>query len=158
MIINPYRYAAAGGGGKRYWRIQITANNGDSFYCIQEVEFRLSGGGADVTTTSTPVTASSTLGGYPATLMVDNNTTNDQNVWVSASAPGTVNLVFDLGSGQNIAELAIMPQNNAGVGPGRAPKDFTIASSPDNSTWTTEKTVTNSTGWTAGVYRNFSIP
>jgi hypothetical protein len=53
--------------GRRYWRISISANNGDaSFTVVQEVEFRLVAAGADVTTTSTPVTASSTLGVYRA--------------------------------------------------------------------------------------------
>lgn len=152
-----------GGGGStdptaRYWRIYMTATNGDSIYCFQEVEIRGSVGGSDLTSPFSTCAASSTLGSpfFPSEA-VDNNTTDDQQVWASATGSPQWWSV-DLGSAQLVAEVAIMPQNNGSFGPGRAPQDFLIQRSDDNANWDTIKTVTGSTGWTAGTYRTFSIP
>lgn len=146
--------------GRRFWRLSISANNGDATYTtVQEVEFRLVASGADVTTTTTPVVASTVLAGYPGELTVDNDTTNDQKVWnAAASAAFPHTLTYDLGADTSVAEVAIWAQNNAGT-TARAPKDFLIQSGPASAgPWTTERTVTAQTAWTAGSVRAFSIP
>jgi hypothetical protein len=90
---------------------------------------------------------------------VDNNTTNDQQVWVcntGAAYPHT--LTYDLGADTAVAEFALWSQNDGAL-QARAPKDWLIQSGPTSSgPWTTERTVTAQTGWTAGSVRTFSVP
>lgn len=164
MIPFPYQAGGAGligeSGARRFWRISISANNGDAlFTCIQEVAFSLTTGGDDVTSPTTPVVVSTLQPGYPGSKVVDNDVLNDQNVWNSLSGaafPHT--LTLDLGGSYNLVEFSMWAQNNAGTTT-RAPQDFLIQSGPTSSgPWTTERTVTGQTGWTAGSRRDFSIP
>ncbi|MEN9885682.1 MAG: Bordetella phage [Pseudomonadota bacterium] len=139
----------------RYWRVCITANNGDSYYSIQEIELRGSVGGADLTTPA--MTAATNNAFLPAANAFDNDFADYFSPWLSnpgASTPLWVSI--DLGSAQSVAELAMWCQNYAG-GPARAPQDFKLQSSDDNSSWTDEASFTGVTTWAAGTAKTFAI-
>lgn len=143
----------------RYLRIYITANNGDTYTSLQEIEISSTVGGNDITTPSTPASQSSYFGDHiaVASKLVDNNFIEYRlSVWVTdgTSAPHWVS--FDLASIRELAELRMWPQNYSG-GAARAPKDFIIQGSNDNLTWNDIKAFSNVTGWVEGVGKTFNL-
>lgn len=139
----------------RYWRILIASNNGDAnFVSISEVELRATVGGPDVTTTTTPVSAS---GSYDSTtlpkLVVDN--VNPSYGWISDAYSAYPRwLLFDLASRMEIKSVAISASNLGGSA--RAPKDFSIQGSDDAVNFTTLKSF-SSTSWAPSETRVFNL-
>lgn len=147
--------------GSRFWRIRITANNGDAYTALQELELRTTAGGANVTSTSMPFGVSSyfTGGVSPSKGVFDHNYTDYSNsgVWVTdTGAPYPHIAWIDLGAPTIIREVALFPQDYSG-GPARAPKDFTIEGSPDNTAWTVVASFTGATGFVAGTGKVFTV-
>lgn len=165
MIINPYRYSSSGGvGAHDYWRLNISANNGDTYLSIQEIELLI--GGVDQTSNPTGsgtniANASSWFSGTStATQAFDGNYVTAGNSWVTAAVAAGVGWIsyrfgYPTPGTRAIDAVKIWPQ----VGlVNRAPRDFTIETSPDGTTWTVQKTVTGQTGWVSGTPRTFALP
>lgn len=138
------------GGVKTYWRIYVSANQSSGYTNISELEFRESVGGADVSSPGQPGRVDSAYAGTTnESHMVDNNT---GNYWESANGvPHWVWYAF--GREVELAELSL----RTGPYAGESPKDFLIQYSGDGTNWTTAKTVTGSTGWSAWETRTFAI-
>ena len=127
-------------GTHRYWAIYTTTGYYGGYVGIAEVEFRLTAGGSDVTTPSTPV------GGIisgSASALVDNNT--GSYAW---GAPDD-RITFDLGSAQAIEQVAIFPYTNYG------PNQCHIEYSDDGSTWTRATDDVNLT--VSGVWQTIAV-
>ena len=142
----------------RYWRIFILNNNGDGNYtALNEVELRGSVGGPDLTSTTTPVAASTFYDGtYDPEYTVDNSLSITP-LWISAPLY-TANqwLCYDLGTPTAIAQVAMC--FNDPNGPGRSPKDLRIEGSNDGTTFTTVKAFPGNTSWTTGsVFKLFDL-
>jgi len=123
-----------GGGGDayRYFRLNITDNNGANNINIAELEVRTSVSGATVTTGGTP---SASQNDFPATNGPDK--AFDQNgatAWATSAGTTTGWLQYDLGDGNDVtaAEYAVQ----AAAGATRAPRDWTFEGSSDGSAWT----------------------
>lgn len=134
-----------GGGGStyQYWRIYVTANDGDGTYVsCSEIQFYESndGTGTNRALASTFQTQSGDAVVGNANLAVDNN--QDTETGSTISYPYT--LTITLAASYTILSMGLISQR---VVTGRTPTDFLIQGSPDNSTWYTIKTVTGSTGW-----------
>lgn len=145
----------------RYWRIFITANNGDAYTTLKEVQI--------ISPTDTVLTSPSTVTGQStfydaspayianAAQLVDGDFNDETSVWTTADASAVPSWVsFDLGTVQAVKSVKIMPQSYAL--PSRAPKDFQIQTSPDGVTWTTVKTESDVTAWTAEAYLTVTLP
>ena len=146
MSVRSLIMAAGRRSSYRYWRFHITANNGDNAYgALAEVEFRQTVGGADVTTTSTPVTSS--IGQYSVTYKLINLVNNStSSFWISTVNPVFPYWVmFDLGTAKDIRQIAIYPYT---AGTGRAPTAFSVQGSNDGVNFTTVKSFT-AAGWGA---------
>lgn len=74
--------------------------------------------------------------------------------WLGSNS-GVDWLKLDLGSGFSKKLLSYSIQVNAIPEPDRAPKNWTMEGSNDNSTWDALDTRTNQTSWTSGQIRNF---
>lgn len=136
----------------RYWRIRPTANsagitNGD--VRIQDIEFRTSAGGADVTGSGT-ASANSNYSGETAANAFDSVV---RTYW-RATLSTTQWIKYDFGAGQDkdIVEVAIAAD---AANPGNAPATFFIEWSDDNTAWTTWGSYSGITGWYAGQRRTF---
>lgn len=157
------RKAAVGGGGggstARYWQFYVTATVG-GIAGVGANTLAWNIGGVDQTGSGT-ASASSDLGfGFTADLAFNGD---NSDRWVSDFTntwPQT--LTYDFGSA-----LAITSMRLVGNADGAGPSDFLIRSSPDNATWTVEKTVAGLTGtdWTGvnhvggtGLGLTFTIP
>lgn len=142
----------------RYIRVFITENNGlDAYTEFQQIEFSLTAGGADITTPSTPSNQSSYYPGRPASNLVLNAFDGAHYIWTSATGvSGPHWVAFDLLSPQDVAEVRIYP-TNLHPWQGRAPKDFIIQGSNDNSTWVNIRSFSNVTGWVPGTGKVFSL-
>lgn len=114
----------------RYWRIFISANNGDVSYTgLSEVELRTTEGGVDVTSPSTVVTSGTLYSGsYPGSNTVDNNT---GSIWLAN--PGANWIMYDLVTPTVIAEIGMYLYTSA---LNAAPKDFVVQGSNDGTTFT----------------------
>lgn len=113
----------------RYWRISISANNGDVSYTgLSEVELRTTEGGVDVTSPSTVVTSSPYYAGYPGSGTVDNSTVN---IWLVD--PWDAWIMYDLVTPTVIAEIGMYPYTSM---LDMTPKDFVVQGSNDGTTFT----------------------
>lgn len=146
----------------KYFRIHITANNGDSsFTCMQEIEMSLEDGGQDITTPTTPITASSSYPEFGPEKLLDGNTTDQSKVWISNS--GTVPphfLTLQFSEAKKIVELRVWCQNSidgGAAGQKRAPKDFIIQGSNDGIDWVNIRSFNNVNNWVAGLFKRFSL-
>ena len=153
QLINGTQFASA-----RHWRIHITANNGDPFTTLKEVQF-VKADNSLVNRTSIITTQSSAYQPTDSAAdLVDGNVVDDDtSAWATAVGQAVPSWVaFDLGSAQAIKRIEIMPQTfNL---PARAPRDFTIQSSANGVDWTTVKTVVGAALWVADTYRAIELP
>ena len=144
----------------RYFRIYITANNGDAYTSMQEIELRALASGPDLTSPSTPSNQSSFFPNdyNTAAKLVDNDLSDyAKSTWVTATGAVLPQWVsFDFGVSTTLLELAIWPQNLTAI-LARAPKDFQIQVSEDGVLWTTAVSFTNITGWVAGTAKTFAL-
>lgn len=146
---------------KRFWRVYITANNGDAYTSVQEIELRTTQGGVDVTTPASPAGQSSfSISGVPydgAAVFNNEFSSAAAVVWVTAGATNPPHWVsVDLAIPMRVVEIAIWSQNFT-QGPARAPKDFEVQGSDDGVVWQTVSTHTAQTGWVAGTPKVFSV-
>lgn len=140
--------AAGGGGAYRYWRIYVTAlNDGGSTVGIMEVELRTTAGGADQTTSATPVLESSYFVAedasyYPGANTVDGNTSSYWAGSINASTPHHIR--YDLTTQKAIVQVAIYPYPTSMY----CPRDFKIQGSNDGVNFTDVKSFTSVAAWT----------
>lgn len=135
----------------RYFRINVTANNGRSTLNIAEFELRASVGGPTIATGGTP-SASTVFG---STWSADKGFDANASTFWSATGP-TGWLQYDLGAGNeaSLAQYAVRGRSDANDG---SPKDWTFEGSLNGSDWTTLDTVTSETGWANGELRAFTL-
>jgi hypothetical protein len=156
ILINPYAFATGGGGGGdsyRYFRLDITANNGANNLNISEFEVRTSAGGASVLTGGTPSASENT---FPSTngpeKAFDGSSTT---FWATAASSTTGWLQYDLGLGNEVvaAEYAVQIATSTT----RTPRDFTLQGSNDGSSWTVLDTRTSETWTSAAQKKVFTV-
>lgn len=151
MSVRALLMAAAGASASapayRYWRIYITAlNSGGAQAAIMEVELRTTAGGADQTTSATPVLESSYLVAedtsyYPAASTIDGNTST---YWASANYTSPPHFVrYDLTTQKAIVQVAIYPLGSSIY----CPRDFKIQGSNDGVNFTDVKSFTSVAAW-----------
>ena len=148
------KQAAVTGPTYRYWRLSISAQNGDNNYAaLGEIQLRPVAGGATATTAQTPLSSSiASYAGYPLSNLVDGNLST---LWISASAPGfPFTLTLDLGTPTAINEVAICPQLYATL---RAPSAFSVQGSDDSTTFSTVKSFTSIHSWVNGQLMTFAL-
>jgi hypothetical protein len=147
----------------RHWAIKITANNGDQFTAIGELEMRGSVGGADQTDPVTAQTAASATSEFSAAFAdehaFDDSTTGSNGWWTTSAAPFPHRLAYDFTSPINIVQIAVSAPNGS-TGITAAPQDFEIQysdlASPDvndDADWTTERSYSGETAWSLGEQR-----
>jgi len=153
MSVRALLMAAAGASASapayRYWRIYITAlNSGGAQVGIMEVELRTTAGGADQTTSATPVLESSyhmdEYGSYyPGVNTIDGFT---NSYWASSLyTPLPPHFIrYDLTTQKAIVQVAIYPYP-ADI---NCPRDFKIQGSNDGVNFTDVKSFTSVATWT----------
>ena len=142
----------------RYWRIFILNNNGNgSYLALNEVDLRGSVDGADLTSTATPVTASTQHSGAYAPEYTVDNSLSTTPLWVSTPSAITNQwLRYDLGTPTAIAQVAMCHNDTSRSG--RSPKDLRIEGSNDGTNFTTVKTFLGNTSWPyGGVFKVFDL-
>lgn len=130
----------------RYWRIYVTAlNSSGTQVAINEVELRGTVGGADQTTSTTPVLESSYLVAedasyYPGINTVDGNVSSS---WASAYTSPPHFVRYDLTTQKAIVQVAIYPFWSSI----NCPRDFKIQGSNDGVNFTDVKSFTSVAAW-----------
>ena len=141
----------------RYWRLSISAQNGDTSYAaLAEIQLRPVAGDATATTAQTPVSASihsyPGIPGYPLSNLVDGALST---LWISAPTPAfPFTLTLDLGTPTAINEVAIYPQLYA---TSRAPSQFTVLGSLDGINFTNVKEFVDVFSWADGQFNTFAL-
>lgn len=119
----------------RYWRIEITANNGDSTgHAIAECRF-YDQTDTLVSMSGATYSSSSNYGAnYTPDKAFDGSVTGF--VWLSNGVSGTQWIEVDFGSGneKDIRWMELISERNL---PNRGPRSFSLRYSDDGSTWTT---------------------
>jgi len=134
-----------------YWRINVTANDGDvNFLAIAEMEMRATIGGADQAVGGT-ATASASDGSSPPGNAFDNNSTTR---WSTPVGTLTGWLRYQFTSPVDVVEYTIQAHPTT---PARSPRDFTLESSDDGIVWSPEDLRSGETGWTNGEIRVYEV-
>jgi hypothetical protein len=145
MIVDPYRFAVAGGGGfgsHRYWRVFVDTNSGDAtFIAAAEIEFRATAGGADQCSGGTPIKSGEAIGNEATRAFDDDGNT----AW---GVSGTTNqwIGYDFGSAVTVAEAAWTSNTFDGATFARMPNLGSLDWSDDGTNWT-EATTFGLGGW-----------
>lgn len=135
-----------------YWRINVTANDGDPRYlAIAEMEMRATVGGADQCVGGV-ANASSITSGFEADKAFDNNS---ETRW--SPPPGTTTgwLSYQFTTPVEVVEYTIQAHPVEGD---RSPRNWTLEYSDDGSTWVAVDSRDGVTGWTNGEIRTFDVP
>jgi hypothetical protein len=151
----------------RYWKVVITKIDGGTEAALQEIELHSVVGGANILTSSTPVSVSDTLDAttnYKGANLVDGDVTSQTSgLWLTGS--GTVSptntkwAMLDLQNTRTpVAEIKLWPENFTPFDKQRSPVDFTIQSSTDGLSWDIRRTLTGETNWSSGHPRSYTIP
>ena len=138
----------------RYWRLSISAQNGDNRYAgLGEIQLRPVAGGATATTAQTPVSSSiASYAGWPLSNLVDGDLSTP---WISASAPAfPFTVTLDLGLPTAINEVAISPQESTTIW---APSAFSVQGSDNGTTFSTVKSFSSVTQWVDGQFMTFAL-
>lgn len=145
----------------RYWRfIPLVAPGtmriGAVTIAAAGFELRGTEGGADLAAGGTASASANTLGWFAAANANDGNintfwaanmtTQLDDNTWWKC----------DLGSAQTVAQVAITGRNDGSVS--QAPCVWLIQSSADDSTWTGRGLFVQTSGWSVGETKTFTLP
>lgn len=139
-----------------YWRVVVTANNGNASYCtVVEMEYRAVAGGADQAAGgSASATSFANTDNLPA-FAFDGIASSK---WTSASRPTNVSpqaLQYQFPSPVLVRQVAITGAISGQTD--MAPRDFTIERSHDGSMWEIVGTFAGVTGWAANQTRLFSV-
>lgn len=129
----------------RYWRMNMTANNGGAYSSLAELGFRATPGGATITGGGSPI------GGWTEPWKAFDK---DGSTFTYTQG-GVRSLGYDFGSPVSIAEAVLVSRS---AFPEDHPRDFFIQYSSDNVTWTTALSVTGETNWGPSEARVYSIP
>lgn len=159
MMVQSGRFAAAGGGGHRYWRVRITANNGEvnfaSVGLLEMYSSTLTGAGrTDQCTGGTALANSDGFGGGDVRASAFDSRTDTQ--WAGNISGAYIG--YDFGSGQTRIIDRISIRARAGGSANQAPMDFDIQYSDDGSSWTTSWSESGQTSWLVKVERLFTGP
>lgn len=133
------------------WRLNITANCGDSYYLVvYEIEFREVIGGADQCAGGTATASAQYSATYSAAKAFDNDLSTS---WVPPLYTTTGWIQYEFAAPKEIAEYTIMPSASAAA----SPRDWTLEYW-DGSAWVVVDTRAGVTAWTGGVASVFTIP
>lgn len=147
----------------RYWRITLFENQSrasNTINSLAEVQLWDTEGGTQLTSGSTPVTASSTLASptYDPDKVLDGN---NATFWASADNAnyGRRWLAFDLGTPQAVNHTVIRNRGDGAFGAQEAPITLAIEYSDDNTTWRFHRIFLSAGDWpSAGQTRLFNNP
>lgn len=139
-------------GKHAYWRLNITANNGNANTSIAELRMRDSSG-INVATGGTAFANTEYSSGFVAGYAFDGNAGTR---W---AANGTHPLPHQIGYIMAAAEDVVAVEIvSSAVIDADGPRDFSVQSSDDGVSWTDEWSVTGATGWGANEQRTFPRP
>lgn len=157
MLLNPYRFMVPALSA-RYWRLHITANDGNTLYCgMTELELKETVGGSDATVAAERgirASASSEINGSNLASMAFDNDIYHSGWLSNTAAASWIQWDFGAGNDKTIRQITIRGSWNV---PASSPKDFTLQGSANGSSWTTVLTVTNQTNWTVNELRTFNV-
>ena len=145
----------------RYWRILITANNGNTATAIQELRMLVSGENQAGVGKPGSASASSIFvgtGSNPPGAAFNAETSNPDLAWSTATGavyPHWLQWDFGVGVSRRIEVFEIFPQDRSDLLT-RSPKDFAIQWSDDGVNFTTARAYTNVTGWALRVSKTFA--
>ena len=124
-----------------WWRIKITAPDGNVWDAIVALDMHTSQGGANVCTGGTAFASSQYSGTYSADKAFDGNSGTFWNN--GTEGPPTETIGYHFASPVNIVEIMI----TATTTPSCSPKDFTIEYSDDGAAYSVLATITGSASW-----------
>lgn len=164
-------FTVTGAAAYRFFRLNITANNGDATY-TQVAELSMYGTASAAATLisppgnmleyNDPAPYIATESGWWTNAGINykfframNAAVAGDKTWIIESASPWAQLYLGA-TAYRCGRYEICPQNHATLAPVRSPKNFTLKGSNDGSSWTTVHTVVNSTGWVADTPKFFT--
>lgn len=144
----------------RYWRVLLLSTADASWYSNQEIEFRASPGGADLTSPALAVARAFSNAYYdvasPDKAFDGGMTDVVYNAWVVSKTllPPTF-IGWDFGGPAVVREMAWLPQARSDL-VARSPSSFKIQRSDDKVTWVDVATFSGISGWVPGTWKVFS--
>lgn len=150
----------------RWFRVFIASTPGGNYCAIGEIELRATLGGADLTTTSTPVYAASSFSSTPPPRAVDNILNDASRVWINDNTGYPTWFALDMGTPQTVVQVAMAPQPTESGTPrlDRSPNNFVIQGSNDPTSivslvtnWKTLAAFEGVTGYADNTLKTFNL-
>lgn len=140
----------------KYWRLYITAHNGNADVSIAELQFLpVFGSTAIPVQPATAFASSQYSSGYIPSYAFDSSLSSR---WAASGSTDPVPVFIGnvLPVSATVGSVSITAAD-AGT-PNNGPRDFYVQSSDDNATWTNEWYVSGQTGWGSNQVRTFQRP
>lgn len=137
-----------------WWRVVVTATNGDTYARIGELALKSVVGGTNLCTGGTiyKSTEFATSGDNSAAAAFDNN---PATAWAGTTPAPAIG--YNLTAAADIVQVVITARNDS-FGPSGAPQSFNVEYSDNGTAWTLAWQIANQTAWTAGEVRAFVSP
>lgn len=142
----------------QYWRVNCTATGGNIITLADIAFYGVSGISAPISLVGGTASASSSLNG--STLPANAFDGNAGSLWASAAVPSTGTpqwIQYQFIGAVSVVFISIQINSDVNQFPGGAIKDFTIQSSPNGTTWTTQNTLIGYVWASAGATAYFDV-
>lgn len=137
---------------RKFWRLSISAGNGNNNTTIWEMRIRASAGSSNLAVGGTPFANTEYSGTFAASKAFDSNLGTR---WAAEGSNPFPHIIgYELPAAAVVEQIELVSE----FGGGDAPRDFVVQSSADGISWTDEWTVTGQTGWTNSQTRVFNRP
>lgn len=137
---------------RKFWRLYITAGNGNNNTSIWEMRIRGSAGSANLAVGGSAFANTSYSATFAAEKAFDSNLGTRWAAQGSNPFPHIIG--YELPSAAVVEQIELVAES----GGGDAPRDFIVQSSSDGIAWGDEWSVTGQTGWSNSETRVFNRP
>jgi RHS repeat-associated protein len=133
-------YTIASPGSYRYYRLNVSANNGAAYTQLSELRL-LNSSSVNVASGGTPSADLQAFPGQGAATAFDRVAGTQ---WIVNAGSALLQYQFGAGAAQTVTRYQITSGNDTATYPGRAPRDWTLQGSNNGISWATVDTRTNS--------------
>lgn len=140
------------GAPRKFWRLSISAGNGNNNTSIWEMRIRASPGSSNLAVGGTAFANTEYSGTFAASKAFDSNLGTRWAAQGSNPFPHIIG--YELPAAAIVDQIELVSESSGGD----APRDFVVQSSADGASWSDEWTVTGQTGWANSETRVFNRP
>jgi hypothetical protein len=155
LVVNPFRFAASGGSGARYWRVRMAdTQRVDGFVTAAEIQLHSVVGGANIAAGKTYTEDAIYSAGFEGSKAFDGNAATYYASPVAVAAGGHwITVDFGAGNSVTVEEFTYQAEPSTGSA---GPKNLILEYSSNGSSWTTAIDTGTLAAWAPAETRTFN--